>query len=95
MAYEMLQTSFAVKYFVLDVQEVTVAVELILQKQDIIFMGGMKHLPSLSPVNVETSRLICMTEGGQMNAVSKLIQQRTVSLKLQALRLNFHVSFRN
>jgi hypothetical protein len=67
----------------------TVAVELILHRQDIVFMGGMKHLPCLSPVNVATSRIVSMIEGGQMNAVSKLHTTKDNRLKAPNVGIKF------
>jgi hypothetical protein len=67
--------------------EATVAVELFLLKQDIVFTGGMKHLLCLSPVNMATSRLISMTEGGQTNEVSKLHTTKNGRLKSPNVRI--------
>jgi hypothetical protein len=75
--------------------EVTVAVELILQKQGFVFMGGMKHLLSLSLVIVATSRLIFMLQGGKLNAVSKLNITKDCRLKAPNVKIKFHLSFGN
>jgi hypothetical protein len=67
--------------------EAAVAAELILQKQDTVFMRGMKHLLCLSPVNVSTSRLTSIIEGGQLNAVSKLRTTKDGRLKAPNFRI--------
>lgn len=68
-------------------REAAVAVELILQEEDILFMGGMKHLLCLSPVNVANSRLVSRIEGGQINAVSKLHTTKNGRLKAPNVRI--------
>jgi hypothetical protein len=67
--------------------ETAVAVELILKKEYILFMGGMKHLLCLSPVNVAASRLTSMIQGGQMNAVSNLHTTKDGQLKAPNVRI--------
>jgi hypothetical protein len=55
----------------------------------------MKHLPFSSPVHVATSRLFCIAEGEQMNAVSKLHITKDGRLKASSVKIKYVCVVRN